>query len=218
MRLRGSDLACVRGGREVFRGLAFTVEAGEALVVTGPNGAGKSSLLRMVAGLVRPQQGQLELEDGDPELSISEHVHYLGHQDALKPSLSVLENLTFWAAYLGGGDSKTGGTGNLAPAAALDAVGLAALSDLPTAYLSAGQRRRLSIARLLAARRPVWLLDEPTSALDVAAQARLVELLRDHLRDGGIVLAATHGPLGLDTRELRLGPASTGSATTGGAA
>jgi heme exporter protein B len=103
MRLRGSDLACVRGGREVFRGLAFIVEAGEALVVTGPNGAGKSSLLRMVAGLVRPRQGQLELEDGDPELSISEHVHYLGHQDALKPSLSVRENLAFCAALLGGG-------------------------------------------------------------------------------------------------------------------
>jgi len=218
MRLTASDLACVRGGREVFSRLGFSAGAGEILAITGPNGVGKTSLLRTISGLVRAAAGEVVLEGGDAELSVPEQCHYLGHQDALKPSLSVLENLTFWAAYLGGGSGKTDGTGNLAPAAALYAVGLAALSDLPTAYLSAGQRRRLSIARLLAARRPVWLLDEPTSALDVAAQARLVELLRDHLRDGGIVLAATHGPLGLDTRELRLGPASTGSATTGGAA
>ena len=106
MRLAGTDLACVRGGRQVFRGLSFTLGAGEALLVTGPNGAGKSSLLRLVAGLVRPDAGRLEVEGGDPELTIGEQVHYLGHQDALKSSLSVRENLAFWAHFLGGGPAK----------------------------------------------------------------------------------------------------------------
>jgi heme exporter protein A len=197
MRLRGSDLACVRGGREVFRGVAFTVEAGEALTVTGPNGAGKSSLLRMVAGLVRPRQGQLELEDGDAELSISEHIHYLGHQDALKPSLSVQENLAFWAALLGGGREKSD--------VALAAVGLGGLAQLPALCLSAGQRRRLALARLIAVERPIWLLDEPTSTLDAAAQAMLADLMRAHLAGRGLILVATHGPTGLDgVKELRL--------------
>jgi len=198
MRLRGSDLACVRGGREVFRGLAFTVEAGEALVVTGPNGAGKSSLLRMVAGLVRPQQGQLELEGGDVELTRGEHVHYLGHQDALKPSLSVRENLGFWAALLGGDGTKSDD--------ALAAVGLGGLAQLPAVYLSAGQRRRLAVARLIAVERSIWLLDEPTSTLDAAAQAMLADLMRAHLAGHGLILVASHGPIGLDgAKELRLG-------------
>jgi heme exporter protein A len=197
MRLRGSDLACIRGGREVFRGLAFRVEAGEALVVTGPNGAGKSSLLRMVAGLVRPQQGRLELEEGDAELSISEQIHYLGHQDALKPSLSVRENLGFWAALLGGGGGKSD--------AALAAVGLSGLAQLPAVYLSAGQRRRLAVARLLAVERPIWLLDEPTSTLDAAAQAMLADVMQAHLAGRGLILVASHGPIGINgVKELRL--------------
>jgi len=198
MRLRGSDLTCVRGGREVFRGLAFTVEAGEALVVTGPNGAGKSSLLRMVAGLVRPQQGRLELEGGDVELTRGEHVHYLGHQDSLKPSLSVRENLGFWAALLGGDGTKSD--------VALAAVGLGGLAQLPAVYLSAGQRRRLAVARLIAVERSIWLLDEPTSTLDAAAQAMLTDLMRAHLAGRGLILVASHGPMGLDgAKELRLG-------------
>src|SRR5262249_28048384 len=198
MRLRGSDLACVRGGREVFRGLAFTVEAGEALVVTGPNGAGKSSLLRMVAGLGRAQQGPLELEDGDPGLSIGEHAHYLGHQDGLKPSLSVRGNIGFWAALLGGGGEKS--------EVALAAVGLGGLAPLPAIYLSAGQRRRFAVARLIAVERPIWLLDEPTSTLDAAAQAMLADLMRAHLAGRGFILVASHGPIGLDgVKELRLG-------------
>ena len=198
MRLMASDLGCVRGGRQVFRELSFAVGAGEALLVTGPNAVGKSSLLRLVAGLVRPQQGRLELAGGDPELTLGEQAHYLGHLDALKPSLSVGENLTFWVDFLGGGQAKGG--------AALAAVGLGALAHLPATYLSAGQRRRLSLARLIAVERPIWLLDEPTSALDASGQAMLADLMRAHLSRGGLILAATHGPIGLDrTMELRLG-------------
>ena len=197
MRLSASDLACRRGGRDVFGGLSFAVGAGEALVITGRNGAGKSSLLRMVAGLVRVAGGRLGLEGGNPELSVGEQAHYLGHQDALKPALSVLENLRFWASFLGGGSDLR---------APLEAVGLDALADLPAAYLSAGQRRRLSIARLLAVQRPIWLLDEPTSTLDVAAQDRLGGFMRAHLGGGGLILAATHAPIGLvGAQELRLG-------------
>jgi heme exporter protein A len=187
MRLVASNLGCARGGRQVFRDLSFAVGAG-----------GKSSLLRLVAGLVRPQEGQLEFAGGDGELTVGEQAHYLGHQDALKPSLSVAENLAFWVDFLGGGRTKG--------AAALAAVGLGALTHMPATYLSAGQRRRLSLARLIVVERPIWLLDEPTSALDVAGQAMLAELMRAHLAQGGLILAATHGPIGLDrTIELRLG-------------
>ncbi len=196
MRLLGTQLVCVRGGRQVFAGLDFDVGAGEALVVTGRNGAGKSSLLRMIAGFVRTAGGLLELRHGDPELTLPEQAHYLGHQDALKPSLSVAENLDFWARYLGAEAPGRDG---------LEAVGLGAVAALPAAYLSAGQRRRLSIARLVAVQRPLWLLDEPTSALDRAAQETLAGLMRAHLAGGGLIVAAAHGPIGLaDTKELRL--------------
>jgi heme exporter protein A len=197
MRLEASDLVCVRGGREVFAGLDFSVAGGEALLVTGRNGAGKSSLLRMIAGLVHIAGGRLMLTGGDPERTTAEQAHYLGHQDALKPSLTVAENLGFWARYLGGGPP---------PQAALVTVGLAGLADLPAAYLSAGQRRRLSIARLIAVKRPIWLLDEPTSALDRAAQEGLSELMYGHLAGGGLIVAAAHGPIGLEgAKVLRVG-------------
>jgi heme exporter protein A len=161
---------------------------------------GKSTLLRLAAGLVRPTQGRLELAGGDPELTTGEQAHYLGHLDALKPALSVTENLEFWADFLGGAAGQMKGT------AALAAVGLDGLAHLPATYLSAGQRRRLSLARLVAVERPIWLLDEPTSALDAAAQAMLANLMRAHLAGGGLILAATHGPIGLDgMKELRLG-------------
>src|ERR1700689_5510763 len=155
MRLFAVDLACHRGGRDVFAGLSFAGASGEALTVTGRNGAGKSSLLRLIVGLVRAAAGRLALEGGDPELTVGEQAHYLGHQDALKPSLSVGENLRFWSAFFGAASAEIGEP--------LPAVGLDTLIDLPAAYLSAGQRRRLSIARLLAVKRPIWLLDEPTS-------------------------------------------------------
>jgi len=199
MRFRGNNLTCSRGGREVFAGLNFSLSAGEALVVTGRNGAGKSSLLRVIAGLVYLTGGDLELDGGEPDASIAEQAHYVGHQDAVKPSLTVGENLTFWARYLGGVDPPIDH--------ALEAVDLSALIDLPAAYLSAGQRRRLSIARLVAVPRPLWLLDEPTSALDVPSQKRLAELMRSHLAGGGMIVAAAHGPIGLErARELQMDP------------
>jgi heme exporter protein A len=203
MRLSAIGLGCTRSGRVVFAGLAFTLTAGEALLVVGRNGAGKSSLLRMVAGLLRPAAGRLTLEGGEAELTLAEQAHYVGHQDSIKPALSVNENLVFWTRYLAG-PADPG-----APQAALEALALADLADLPGAYLSAGQKRRLALARLVAVKRPIWLLDEPTSALDAASQERLSGLMRAHLAGGGMILAATHGPIGLEnTKELQLGGAA----------
>lgn len=197
MRLSGRCLRCVRGGREVFSGLDVTAESGHAVAITGPNGAGKTSLLRLLAGLLAMAGGSIGLEGGDPELTLPEQAHYLGHRDALKPALTVSENLSFWRDFLGGGKSGKSD--------ALAAVGLGHVAHLPAAYLSAGQRRRLSIARLLAVKRPVWLLDEPTSALDVTGQAAFAAIMTGHLAGGGIILAATHTPLGIAVQELRIG-------------
>jgi len=200
MRLEANGLSCVRGGRTVFSGLEFAVTDGQALMLTGRNGVGKSSLLRMVAGLLRVAGGHLTLTGADPDKTIAEQAHYLGHQDALKPALTVAENLDFWASYLGATATGPG---------SLTSVGLDGVADLPAAYLSAGQRRRLSIARLLTVRRPIWLLDEPTSALDSEAQTTLAGLMRQHQSSGGLIVAAAHGPIGLDgATELRLGDAA----------
>ncbi|MEP7031011.1 MAG: heme ABC exporter ATP-binding protein CcmA [Pseudolabrys sp.] len=200
MQLIGENLTCSRGGREVFAGLNFSLAGGKALLVTGRNGAGKSSLLRMIAGLVAVAGGRLNFSGGEQDGNIAEQSHYLGHQDAVKPALSVGENLRFWADYLGGE--------RVAIEPALKAVGLAALAGLPAAYLSAGQRRRLSIARLIAVSRPLWLLDEPTSALDAPSQKTLTELMHAHLATGGMIIAAAHGSIGLErARELKLGAA-----------
>lgn len=176
------ELACARGGRTVFAGLSFSVAAGQLLAVTGPNGSGKSSLLRILAGLLRPEAGSLSFAGGESE-GIA---HYLGHSDALKAALTVRETLRFWAAvHDGAGDA----------AAAAAQVGLGHALDLPVAVLSAGQRKRMGLARLLVAARPLWLLDEPSSALDRAGEASLGALMRLHLSAGGTVIAATHQDL-----------------------
>jgi heme exporter protein A len=159
--------------------------------VTGPNGAGKSTLLRLVAGLLRPAAGSVALEGAD-DAATGAHSHYLGHLDALKPGLTVRQNLDFWRRLWGGGDID----------AALDAVGLEPLGDLHASVLSAGQRRRVALARLLVARRLLWLLDEPATALDSAAEAGLGRLIADHLAGGGMAIAATH-------RELPVRPTAT---------
>jgi len=194
----------------VFSGLDFEASSGEAVAVTGPNGAGKTSLLRLIAGLLTMADGSIDLEGGEAELTLPEQAHYLGHRDALKPALSVLENLCFWRDFLGGAafDAAESLAAESLATESLAAVGLDHAARLPAAYLSAGQRRRLSIARLLAVRRPIWLLDEPTSALDAAGQSLFATLMNDHLSRGGLIVAATHAPLGLAARELRIGEES----------
>ncbi|MGH7156386.1 MAG: heme ABC exporter ATP-binding protein CcmA [Acetobacteraceae bacterium] len=196
--LQAKAVAAFRGERLIFRDLEFSVPAGGALVVTGPNGAGKSTLLRLLAGLVRPAAGTV-LWDGEDALADlplhARRVAYVGHLDAIKPGLSVAENLLF-----------APGGGCRAVSEGLAAMRLTGLAELPARMLSAGQKRRLALARLALTDAPLWLLDEPTSGLDAGAIGRLGDLLGDHLRGGGIVVAATHLPLPLPQAvELRLG-------------
>ena len=198
MRLTGNGLSAVRGGRTVFAGVSFGLGDGQMLAVTGANGAGKSTLLRLIAGLLRPAAGTVSL-DPVGENGIAGALHYLGHLDGLKTVLTVRENLAFWQRLWGGAGSVDD---------ALDKVGLARLADLPAGVLSAGQKRRVAITRLLLAARPLWLLDEPATALDFAAEATLGRLISEHLAGGGMAVVATHRDLAIaPTATLALGAA-----------
>lgn len=192
----GSGLACVRGGRVVFAGLAFTVAPGGALVLLGPNGSGKSSLLRVMAGLLRPEAGLLAWDgrpvSGDPEAHAA-RTHYLGHHDAVKPVLTVAENLRFWARL----HEPHAGRAGAAVEGALARFGLSHLAGMPGKMLSAGQKRRTNLARLLAAPSPLWLLDEPTTALDRASIKALEAVLAEHRARGGMVVLSTHSDIDL---------------------
>jgi heme exporter protein A len=200
MQLRVWDLTIDRGGRRVIAGLSFAAAQGVALVVTGPNGAGKTSLLRALAGFLPIEAGSFALDGGDAERTVGEQAHYLGHADGVKAALTAGENLAFAAAMLGGDASRAAQLG------ALSALGLSHVIDFPARLLSAGQRRRVALARLMIAKRPLWLLDEPTTALDAVAQVAFAAIMRAHVEDGGIVVAAVHGDLGLEgAQELRLG-------------
>ena len=195
------DLAAIRGERTILAGLSFVLPPGEALILTGPNGAGKTTLLRTIAGFLPPAAGSIELEAGDPDRTVGGQCHYVGHLNAAKPNLTVLENLAFWHRFLDGRNAVPGMAG-----AALDTFGLLGLSDIPARYLSDGQRRRLCLARLLLAPRPLWLLDEPTAALDATSQGVLEAVIDRHLRGGGLAIVATHQPIDLSPqRELGLG-------------
>jgi heme exporter protein A len=192
MRLIAEHLSGERGGEAVFGNISFDLGAGEGLIVTGPNGSGKSTLLRIVAGLLAPAEGTIRLGDADSEEfpSVASALHYLGHGNAMKTALSVEENLRFWQEFHG--------QPHLDVTDALAMVGLPQVASLPYGFLSTGQKRRISIAKMLVSYRPIWLLDEPTAGLDKASESQFAALMRAHLEDGGIIVAATHIPLGLD--------------------
>lgn len=190
----GHGLGCIRGGRAVFAGLDFSLIPGGAVVLLGPNGSGKSTLLRVMAGLLKPTAGRLGWDDGDIGADADRHhvrTHYVGHHDAIKPVLSVAENLGFWARL------HDPATAAARVAAAMDRFGLAHLAAIPGKMLSAGQKRRANLARLLAAPSPLWLLDEPTTALDRATIAQLEQVLADHRARGGMAVVSTHQDIAL---------------------
>lgn len=197
-----TDLTCVRGGRTIFSGLNFCVEKGSGIELHGPNGAGKSSLLRVLAGFIPAASGTITLAGAREDRSIGEHCHYVGHLNGVKRALTVRENLVFYAGFLADEDA----VGNPDIDAALDAFDLASLHDIPAALLSAGQTRRLGLARIALGHRPVWLLDEPTVSLDSASRKALGRLIAAHMKSGGMVIASTHAPLGVKfSQTLTLG-------------
>lgn len=199
LRLKAENLSCERGGRLVFKDLSFELAAGELAALRGPNGAGKSSLLRVLAGLNTSISGRLSLEGGEADTTLAEQSHYIGHSEANKPALTVRENLVFWQKFLGSGENVK----------SFSAFNLEALADDQALLLSAGQKRRLALTRLVVAHRPVWLLDEPTVGLDTASLVILQNHIRDHLKNGGMVIAATHAELGLKSAiNIQLGKAA----------
>ena len=199
----GNDLVCFRGGRTVFAGLGFALGPGEALILRGANGSGKSSLLRLMAGLSQPLEGTIAWESepvsDDPEAH-NARLHYIGHADPVKPVLTVAENIRFWTSLRpgsGGGDTLS---------SALDRLGIGHLADVPGRFLSAGQKRRVNLARILAAPAPIWLLDEPGTALDRAAEKNLVDAIAGHRAGGGMVATSSHAEESLpDARQIDLG-------------
>jgi heme exporter protein A len=211
VQLVAEKLVLSRGGRNVVDGVSFRLGAGEALVLTGANGSGKTTLLRALAGFLRPVSGSIVVGDGSGERERGELVHFVGHHDGIKTHLTVAENLAFWGAYLGDVPDNCTDDGPVDAGARLEAAlkrfALSGLADIPAGYLSAGQKRRLGLARLAVAARPVWLLDEPTVSLDTASVALLAAAVDAHVADGGIAVIATHQPLGLTkAQEIRLGP------------
>lgn len=190
MQLVAENLACDRGGSRIFEGVSFTLNAGEGLTVTGPNGAGKSTLLRVIAGFLSAASGSVSCGHGP----IARNAHYLGPDNAMKPDLTVQENLRFWLDFYGGG--------NLNTFEALGKVNLTHIHHVPYSDLSTGQKRRVAIARLFMAHRPIWLLDEPTSGLDRQAEKVFAGLVDQHLKGGGIVMAATHLPIDVDGMKM----------------
>lgn len=196
IRLNAENLSARRGDDLIFVNVSFILAEGEALVLTGRNGSGKSTLLRVLAGLLRPETGHavcISEDDGETRPA-GEFSHYLGHRNGMKRELTVAENLAFWKSFLG----DLGAGQSLKVEAAASAVGLAGITHLPYGYLSAGQQRRFAMARLLVAHRPIWILDEPTAALDRRADTMFEDLVRRHRQAGGIVIAATHQPLGME--------------------
>ena len=204
MQLIAEQLVIDRGDRTIIDKVSFAVSSGEAMLLTGPNGAGKTTLLRCLAGFLPLTSGTVKLDGGDPDKSIGEQAHVIGHASAVKPTLSVRENVDFWARYLMDDDVVEERV-----AAALTHFQLNDLEHYPAGYLSAGQKRRLGLARLFAAKRPIWLLDEPTVSLDTISVGLLATAVNNHTHNGGIVIAATHLPLGIErTKELQLTPYS----------
>jgi heme exporter protein A len=200
MRLIAEQVSGARGGMELFSGLSCVLHRGEGLVITGHNGAGKSTFLRILAGLLAPSAGTVRFEKEDRTFA-QDAFHFLGSLNAMKDQLTASENLAFWQQFLG--------SAALAPLQALEAVKLSHVADLPYGYLSTGQKRRVAIARLLCIHRPVWLVDEPTSGLDKASEQLFASLAQNYLNAGGILVAATHVPLGVaDLQNLTIGEPS----------
>lgn len=204
MHLIVENLSQRYGDLVVFAGVTFVIGNGEAIVVTGTNGAGKSTLLRTLAGLTLPAHGSVRLEGGAADTSLAEQCHFVAALNAIKPELTARENLTQWSGVLGGGGAAT-------VSDALSQLGLVRFADMPALVLSTGWRRRLALARLLVAERPLWLLDEPTAALDIGASRLVSNLIQEHLDAGGLAVIATHLDLGIanaKTLELSLTPSA----------